>query len=143
MEGDVAQAIVDKVQKHPTNPGQLSLATWQATSPKSARPLPRLPRQRAHDYRICGFPPPSSGAIAVGQILGILNHTKRQPAAGLPVALENGLPGADWLHLYTEARALAFADRAPIPRPTPTLCSRPAALDEPAGPDLPGQRAPP
>ncbi len=53
------------------------------------------------------MPPPSSGAIAVGQILGLLAHTG---AATLP--LNQGLPGADWLHLYTEAARLAFADRA-------------------------------
>jgi gamma-glutamyltranspeptidase/glutathione hydrolase len=64
-------------------------------------------RANARDYRICGFPPPSSGAIAIGQILGILNQTN---AAQLP--LENGLPSAPWLHLYTEAARLAFADRA-------------------------------
>jgi gamma-glutamyltranspeptidase/glutathione hydrolase len=55
---------------------------------------------------VCGFPPPSSGAIAVGQILGILANTN---ADTLP--LVDGLPSADWLHLYTEAARLAFADR--------------------------------
>jgi gamma-glutamyltranspeptidase/glutathione hydrolase len=58
-------------------------------------------------YRICGMPPPSAGAIAIGQILGLLNHTS---AAALP--LESGSPSADWLHLYAEASRLAFADRA-------------------------------
>src|SRR6185369_8498831 len=43
---------------------------------------------------------------AVGQILGILNNTD----AG-SMALENGLPGANWLHLYLDASRLAFADR--------------------------------
>ena len=64
-------------------------------------------RANTRDYRICGFPPPSSGAIAIGQILGTLNQTN---AAQLP--LETGLPGTQWLHLYTEAARLAFADRA-------------------------------
>ncbi|WP_414657871.1 gamma-glutamyltransferase [Deinococcus sp. VB343] len=53
------------------------------------------------------FSAPSSGGIAVGQILGILSKTN---AGSLP--LENGLPSAQWLHLYTEASRLAFADRA-------------------------------
>ena len=60
----------------------------------------------ARDYRICGMPPPSSGTLAIGQILGLLSHT---PAASLP--LQAGLPSSDWLHLYTEASRLAFADR--------------------------------
>ncbi len=59
------------------------------------------------DFRVCGMPPPSSGALAIGQILGILGQTQ---AASLP--LQDGLPSAQWLHLYTEASRLAFADRA-------------------------------
>ena len=106
-EGPVAQAIVDKVQTHPTNPGSLSLADLAGYQPRQREALCTDYRARAQAYRLCGFPPPSSGAIAVGQILGILNHTN---AANLP--LQNGLPSADWLHLYTEASRLAFADRA-------------------------------
>ncbi|WP_096696268.1 gamma-glutamyltransferase family protein [Polaromonas sp. AER18D-145] len=117
LEGDVAQAIVTKVQGHPTNPGKLSLADLAGYQAKKREPICHDYRAQARDYRICGMPPPSSGAIAVGQILGILNHT---PAATL--ALDTGMsgtpgtagaaPSADWLHLYTEASRLAFADRA-------------------------------
>jgi gamma-glutamyltranspeptidase/glutathione hydrolase len=52
-------------------------------------------------YRVCGFPPPSSGAIAMGQILGMLPTTTDDPALS-----------AAWLHAYLEASRLAFADRA-------------------------------
>ncbi len=107
LEGDVAQAIVDKVQKHAGNPGQLSLADLAGYQPKKRAPICHDYKAQGKDFRICGFPPPSSGAIAVGQILGILNHAY---AGAIP--LENGLPGANWLHLYTEASRLAFADRA-------------------------------
>ena len=106
-EGPVAQAIVDKVRQHPTNPGRLSLADLASYQPRKREALCTDYRARVQDYRLCGFPPPSSGAIAVGQILGILNHTN---AASLP--LQDGLPSAEWLHLYTEAARLAFADRA-------------------------------
>ncbi len=106
LEGDVAQAIVDKVQKHPDNPGQLSLADLANYQPKKRAPICHDYKANARDFRICGFPPPSSGAIAVGQILGTLNHAY---ASAIP--LENGLPGAAWLHLYTEAARMAFADR--------------------------------
>ena len=105
-QGEIAQAIVDKVQKHPTNPGRLTMADLAGYQPKKRAPICHDYRAQSRDYRICGFPPPSSGAIAVGQILGILNHTN---AATLP--LENGLPSAEWLHLYTEAARMAFADR--------------------------------
>jgi gamma-glutamyltranspeptidase / glutathione hydrolase len=106
-EGEIAQAIVDKVQKHPTNPGRMTLADLAGYQPKKHAPICHDYRAQGQDYRICGFPPPSSGAIAIGQILGILNHT---PAAS--IAPVDGLPTADWLHLYTEAARLAFADRA-------------------------------
>ena len=107
LEGDVAQAIVAKVTQHATNPGQLSLsdlANYKAIK-RSAICHDYATGQRT--YVICGFPPPSSGAIAIGQILGILSQTQ---AASLPLA--QGLPSAQWLHLYTEASRLAFADRA-------------------------------
>lgn len=106
LEGEVAQAIVDKVQKHPTNPGKLTLADLAGYQPKKRTPICHDYRANGRDFRVCGFPPPSSGAIAVGQILGLLNQTPA-PTMGLV----NGLPTADWLHLYTEASRLAFADR--------------------------------
>jgi gamma-glutamyltranspeptidase/glutathione hydrolase len=106
-EGAIAQAIVTKVRSHPTNPGTLALSDLAAYVPKKRAPLCHDWRASGRDWRVCGFPPPSSGAIAIGQILGILQHTN---AASMP--LQDGLPPADWLHLYTEAARLAFADRA-------------------------------
>ncbi len=44
LEGDVAQAIVDKVQKHAGNPGQLSLADLAGYQPKKRAPI-------CHDYK--------------------------------------------------------------------------------------------
>ncbi|TFZ00446.1 gamma-glutamyltransferase [Ramlibacter henchirensis] len=105
-EGDIAQAIVEKVQKHPTNPGKLTMADLAGYQPKKRAPLCHDYQAQGKGYRVCGFPPPSSGAIAIGQILGILSNTN---AASLPLA--DGLPSPDWLHLYTEASRLAFADR--------------------------------
>lgn len=116
-EGELAQAIVRKVQGHPGNPGTMSLADLAGYRAKKREPICHDYRAQARDYRICGMPPPSSGAITVGQILGILSNTH---AAALPLAAGmGGMPGtlsptpsADWLHLYTEASRLAFADRA-------------------------------
>jgi gamma-glutamyltranspeptidase / glutathione hydrolase len=105
-EGEVAQAIVNKVQKHAGNPGKMTLADLAGYQAKKRAPICHDYKAKGRDYRICGFPPPSSGAIAVGQILGILNNTN---ADSMP--LENGLPGANWLHLYLEASRMAFADR--------------------------------
>lgn len=114
-EGAVAQAIVQKVRSHPTNPGVLSLQDLAGYQPKKRSALCHdwnLPATAQgmpqRGYKVCGFPPPSSGGIAIGQILGILGNT---PAATMPLG-QDGLPTADWLHYYTEASRLAFADRA-------------------------------
>ena len=106
-QGEIAQAIVNKVRDHPDNPGKLSLGDLEGYQPQRrlpycsgyAPPQQTVPRR----YRICGFPPPGSGAIAIAQILGILGSTA---AASLP------LGDPQWLHHYSEASRLAFADRA-------------------------------
>ena len=107
LEGDVAQAIVAKVQGHPSNPGTLALTDLARYEAKQREPLCFDHMAAGKAYRLCGMPPPSSGAIAVGQILGMLGNTN---AAQLP--LDKALPSADWLHLYMEASRMAFADRA-------------------------------
>ena len=150
-QGEFADATVQKVQQHPSNPGKLSLADLANYQTKLRDPLCHDYSAQSREYRICGMPPPSSGAIAVGQILGILEQTNaaqlplerikqaalivncvrapcpqtiEQATANSPPSTQpqgNGLlssapigyaPSADWLHLYTEAARLAFADRA-------------------------------
>ncbi len=106
-EGAIAHAIVAKVQGHKTNPGKLTMADMAGYQPKKRDPICMDYKANAKDYVICGMPPPSSGMIAVGQILGTLAQTN----AG-SIQLENGLPAPAWMHLYLEASRLAFADRA-------------------------------
>ncbi|PPE70369.1 gamma-glutamyltransferase [Caldimonas thermodepolymerans] len=101
--GAIARDIVAKVQGHPTNPGRMTEQDLASYRPKKREAL-------CSDwlrYRLCGFPPPSSGHIAIAQILGIMEH-----AAPVAQPLVDGLPGPDLLHVYTEAARLAFADRA-------------------------------
>lgn len=105
-QGPVARAIVDKVQQHPARPGVLSLDDLQRYQPKEREALCFDHATAARALRICGFPPPSSGAIAVGQIMGLLART---PQGLQPL---NGVPDVGWLHNYMEASRLAFADRA-------------------------------
>jgi gamma-glutamyltranspeptidase/glutathione hydrolase len=109
--GDVAAAVVRKVQQHPTNPGRLALNDLANYQAKERSPLCFDHAAASRVYRVCGFPPPSSGAIAMGQILGMLQHT---PASLMtsPLEISDGNPDPRWLHLYTEASRLAFADRA-------------------------------
>jgi gamma-glutamyltranspeptidase/glutathione hydrolase len=54
-------------------------------------------------YKVCGMPPPSSGGIAVLQLLGLLQRTPFQNAAPL---------SADAIHWFAEAGRLVFADRS-------------------------------
>ena len=105
-EGPVAQAIVAR-SAQPPRPGSLSLKDLQAYQPREREALCFEHTARARAYRICGFPPPSSGQIAIGQILGLLERTTPQGPDWL-----NGQPSADFVHRYTEASRLAFADRA-------------------------------
>ena len=104
--GDVAKAIVAKVQKHPTNPGKLTLSDLAAYQPKTRSAFcTDYTAVTQTAYVICGMPPPSSGAIAVAQILGMT------PAMTRRNSVDKGVPTAAWLHRYTEASRLTFADR--------------------------------
>ena len=108
LKGPVAQAIVDKVQQHPGNPGSLTLddlARYQPIERNAichAYTAPAVAGSNPREWSLCGFPPPSSGAIAIGQILGTLAR----------VLGPDGLPTPAYLHAYPEASRLAFADRA-------------------------------
>jgi gamma-glutamyltranspeptidase/glutathione hydrolase len=101
-KGRIAQDIAAKVAAHPTNPGLLSAADIAGYQPKLRVPV-------CSDYRaytVCGMPPPSSGGIAVAQMLGMLET--RDMRAHAPV---DGVLGAEAVHLFTEAGRLAYADR--------------------------------
>lgn len=107
VEGPIARAMVDKVRQHPTRPGALAQDDLRQYQPREREALCQPLRAGGRWVRLCGFPPPGSGGIAVAQILGLLSRTPQALAA-----LRDGRPGADWLHAYTEASRLAFADRA-------------------------------
>lgn len=100
--GAVAADVVRRVQGHAANPGLLAEADLAGYRPREREPICTVWRMR---YRICGFPPPSSGHLAVLQILQMLDA---KGATRLDVAI----PDAAWLHRYAEAARLAFADRA-------------------------------
>ena len=102
--GPVAQALVAQVRQHPANPGRLQPADLQRYRPLRREALCQL---WLAQYRVCGFPPPSSGQLTQMQILGLLEQL---PPLAAP--LEDGRPSAEFLHRYSEAAKLAFADRA-------------------------------
>ena len=96
--GDIAAGIVRTVRTAPGNPGVLSgtdLALYQVIERE-----PVCATYRA--YEVCGMGPPSSGALTVGQILGMLQ--------GYDLAAM-GPEDADTWRLIGDASRLAFADR--------------------------------
>ena len=100
--GHIARDIAAKVAGHPTNPGLLTAADIASYRPKLRTPV-------CSDYRaytVCGMPPPSSGGIAVAQMLGML-ETKNMAA----YAPRDGQLAPEAVHLFTEAGRLAYADR--------------------------------
>jgi gamma-glutamyltranspeptidase/glutathione hydrolase len=105
-DGPVAQAMVARTAQAP-RPGTLSLQDLASYQPQEREALCFDHPASVRHVRVCGFPPPSSGHIAIGQILGLLTHTQPQGAE-----LTGSQPSPDFLHRYTEASRLAFADRA-------------------------------
>lgn len=96
--GSIADNIVNKVQNAPNRQGLLELSDLHTYTAIKRQPVCHPYRT----YRICGMGPPSSGGIAIGQILGMLEHfdlTSLGPGNTL-----------SW-HLLVEASKLAFADR--------------------------------
>ncbi|TFH86650.1 gamma-glutamyltransferase [Billgrantia azerbaijanica] len=100
--GAIAEDLAFRVQNHPSRPGALSVEDLASYAAIVRDPL----CTEWHVYRVCGFPPPSSGHLTIMQILGILD---RLPALESPLA--DGQPSAEWLHRFLEAARLAFADR--------------------------------
>jgi len=100
-EGDIAQSIVEEMQNESVFEGDEGLMT--ADDLASYRAMWRDPL--VGDYRgreVVAMPPPTSGGIAVIEMLNILE--------GFDLASE-GQSSADTLHLLAEAQKLAFADR--------------------------------
>lgn len=96
--GSIAEDIVATVQNAPGNPGKITLQ--DLTNYQIAERTAVCKDYRQFD--ICGMGPPSSGAIAVGQILGVLeSFDLAKLGQDNPVAWQ----------LIGDASRLAFADR--------------------------------
>ncbi|MDP2713669.1 gamma-glutamyltransferase [Rheinheimera sp.] len=96
--GELAKAISERVQTAPVNPGSLSvddLANYKVLQRDAVCMAYRV-------YKVCGMAPPSSGGIAVLQILGILQQYDLAKVAPDSVQAT---------HVLAQAAKLAFADR--------------------------------
>ena len=96
--GQIAKKIVSQVRGAIDNPGVLSEQDFLSYRVKE-RPPVCLPYK---EYDICGMGPPSSGALTVGQILGI---TEQFDLAAL------GPNSPEAWQIIGDASRLAFADR--------------------------------
>ncbi|WP_121061487.1 gamma-glutamyltransferase [Chachezhania antarctica] len=96
-KGQIARDIVAAVQSV-DNPGLLTVEDMAVYRVKERAPVCAAYRV----YEVCGMGPPSSGALTVGQILGMLSHFD---LAAL------GPDSAEAWRLIGDASRLAFADR--------------------------------
>jgi gamma-glutamyltranspeptidase / glutathione hydrolase len=95
--GRIGDAIVEAVRGAPVNPGLMTREDLAAYRVALRDPVCRPYRA----VLVCGMGPPSSGGVAVLQILGLLEHFDM---AGLG-------PTVDGMQALLEASKLAFADR--------------------------------
>jgi gamma-glutamyltranspeptidase / glutathione hydrolase len=96
--GEIAKDVVRVVRSH-AKPGDLTEQDLAGYRALEREPLCGPYRQ----WRVCSMPPPSSGGVAVLQILGLLERTTFARAP--PHSVEA-------VHLFSEAGRLAYADRA-------------------------------
>ncbi len=97
-KGPLAENIVATVSSHATNPGALTLADLASYQVKE-RPAVCAPYRT---FSVCGMGPPSSGALTIGQILGMVE----------PFDLATlGPDDPESWRIIGDATRLAFADR--------------------------------
>jgi len=103
--GAIPADIVKAVRSH-KNAGGLAESDFAAYQVKERDAVCTDYRQ----WRVCGMPPPSSGGVAIAQMLGMFSV--RNIGVVPPVTVNGKLePQADAVHLFSEAGRLAFADR--------------------------------
>lgn len=98
--GTIADEIAAAVQTDSAIPGDMTVEDLAAYQVVERSPV-CIPYK---DVTICGMGPPSSGGLAVGQIMGILDKVEKHITTEGPLNATN-------VHLFTQAGRLAFADR--------------------------------
>ncbi len=95
--GEIAQGIVEAARLEPL-PGAITLEDIEGYEPLKREAICTPYRS----YQICSAPPPSSGAVAVGALMAMLEPFDMAA---------NGPDTAQGWHLFIEASRLAYADR--------------------------------
>jgi gamma-glutamyltranspeptidase/glutathione hydrolase len=107
-KGAMGEALVDAARR-PRTVGGASVYPGQLTSIDLRRYRALTPAATSTEYRgldIYGMPAPSSGGIAVGESLNLIEAYDRKTGQGL-----SGVDQVQYLHRFAEATATAFADR--------------------------------
>jgi gamma-glutamyltranspeptidase/glutathione hydrolase len=97
-QGDLARDIATAVEADPRKPGKLAAEDLAAYRAKEREPVCALYRLK----QVCGMGPPSSGGVAVAQVLALIEPFDLGPSPLDPRTA----------HIVAEAERLAFADRA-------------------------------
>jgi gamma-glutamyltranspeptidase / glutathione hydrolase len=97
-QGELADRIVTAVRSRSLWPGDLTREDLSSYRPEERKPVCGTYR----GWTVCSIPPPSSGGLAVLQILGMLEHFRLPEMA--PDSLEA-------VHVFAEASRLAHIDQ--------------------------------
>ncbi|WP_299402692.1 gamma-glutamyltransferase [uncultured Roseobacter sp.] len=108
--GEIAADIVNTVQTAEGNPGVLSTLDLGIYAVKERAPV--CVTYRAHD--VCGMGPPSSGALTVGQILGMLDNYDLS-AGPMDIEVRRLIGDASRLAFADRGRYMADSDFVPVP----------------------------
>jgi gamma-glutamyltranspeptidase/glutathione hydrolase len=114
--GEIARDIVSTANEYEANPGDLTAADLAGYRAVARTPV----CSRYRGYKVCSMPPPSSGGIAVLQILGVLQRFDMKSIGS------SALMSA---HLFSEAGRLAYADRSAYVADPDFVAPLPALLD--------------
>ena len=110
--GKIAKDIVKKVNNIEDNPGVLSLKDFDIY-----RVIERDPVCAPyHQYDVCGMGPPSSGALTVGQILGISAHFDLKSMGPNDPTSWQVIGDASRLAFADRGRYMADTDFVPMPQ---------------------------
>ena len=109
-EGEIARDIASAVANDPRRPGKLTVGDLAAYRAKERESVCVLYRAN----RFCGMGPSSSGAVAVGQTLALIEPFDLGPAP-LDARAAHIIAEAERLALADRARYLADSDFVPMP----------------------------
>ena len=105
--GPIAADIATTVRGYTRNPGSMTTVDLAGYEAKERVPVCSDYRK----WRVCGMGPPSSGGIAIAQMLGML--ATLDIGALPPVTVAGKIePQPQAVHLFSEVGRLAYADRA-------------------------------